>query len=107
MPSAPGSPQAFSSSTIGDSALLDDRPGCIAAAHRACPFEPQYRPASPAGCCGGGCRSLPALRAVACRVALEPRRICAGCNPAQLAADLLIRAAPAGPDLGARQLGPL
>src|SRR5437588_3473773 len=99
--------QALALSTTGDCALLDPRSGRIAATHRACPRATQYRPAAPAGCCGGRCRRLPALRPVACRLAYQPRLIRAGRDPARLAADRAVRPAPAGPDMGDRELGPL
>src|SRR5437660_11614342 len=107
MPWDPGSPQAFSLSTTGDCSLLDARSSRVAAAPRARPRATQYRPAAPAGCCGGRCRRLPALRPVACRLAYQPRLIRAGRDPARLAADRAVRPAPAGPDMGYRELGPL
>src|ERR1700757_1406484 len=99
--------QAFSLSITGDGALLDTRRGRAAAAHRACPRQSQYSLAAPARRCGGRCQRLPTICVVAYRLAREPRYIRAGRNLARLAADRPICPAPARPDLGARQFGPL
>src|SRR5690348_767092 len=107
MPSARASPPAFSLSTIGDYTLLDARFGCITAPRRACLRPKQYSPAPPAGSRGGGCRRLPALRALACRLACEPSRIGPCGDPARVAADRHICAAPDRPDLGDCEPGPV
>src|SRR6202048_3596831 len=107
MPSGQASQQAFSSSTTGDGTLLDARSGCITARHRTWPCTKQYRPATTAGCRGGGCRRLPVLRLTARRLAYEPCRIRTDDDPALLAANRRIRFAAARPDLGDREPGPL
>src|SRR5438876_128492 len=107
MPSGQASPLAFSSSTTGDRALLDARLGCIAAPRRACARAEEYRPAAGAGRRGGRRQGLSPLRPFACRLAYEPCRIRAGGDPARLAADRLLCPAPAGPNLGDRELGRL
>src|SRR6202011_3342541 len=60
----------------------------------------EYRTVASAGWLRDRRRGLPVLHPAARRVAREPRRFCAGCCPARLAAARPLRAASAGPALG-------
>src|ERR1700730_10444372 len=92
--------QAFWCSITGDRSSMDPRFGPAAARRRARLGAPQYRTVASAGWLRDGRRGLPVLHPAACRMVGEPRRFCAGCCPARLAAARPLRAASAGPALG-------